>query len=115
MPENTHTSLGYMSETLAMKKRWLPKGKMTPRSRGAPALNREALSMMKSNAPTLRTRPEAMRALDGEDGPIWINIPVDASACSTVGANFRRNVTADAMGMAKSEGEDRGDCRWCQK
>ena len=73
---------------------------MTPRGRGAPALNREALSMTKSSAPTLRIRPVSMRALDGESGPVRIITPVDASACPTVGANCRRYVTSDAMGMA---------------
>ena len=101
MPKNTRASLGYMSETLAMKIRWLLKGRMTLRDRGAPAPNYEALSMTKSNASTLRTRPETTRTLDGKDGPVRISTPVDASACPTVGTNFRRNVTVDAMGMAK--------------
>ena len=57
--------------------------------------------MTKSNAPTLRTRPDATHALDGEDGPVRIRTPDSASACPTVGANCRRYVTADAMGMAK--------------
>ena len=99
--ENTRTSLGYMSETLATKTRWPSKGKMMPRGRGAPTPNREALSVTKSTAPTLRTRPVAKRALDEEDGPVRIITPVDASACPTVGANCRRYGTADAMGMAK--------------
>ena len=99
--ENTRTSLGYMSVTLVMKTRWLPKGRTTLRGRSAPAPNREALSMTKSSAPTLRTRPVATRALDGESGPVRIITPVDASACPTVGANCPRNVTADAMGMTK--------------
>ena len=105
MPEKTRTSLGYMSETLATKTRWLPKGRMTSCGRGAPAPNREALSMTKSNAPTLRTRPESTRALDGKDGPVRISIPVDASVGPTVGANCHRNVMADAMGMAKVRGK----------
>ena len=105
MPETTRTSLGYMSEMLAMKVRWLPKGRMMPRGRGAPAPNREALSMMKSSAPTLRTGPVATRALDGEKGPVRIITPVDASACPTVGANCRRNVMTDAIGMAKLRGK----------
>ena len=57
--------------------------------------------MMKSSAPTLRTRPVAMRALDGDDGPVRIKTPDSASACPTVGANYHRNVMTDAMGMAK--------------
>ena len=61
--------------------------------------------MTKSNAPTLRTRSEATRALDGEDGPVRISTPVDASAFPTVGANCHRNVTADAIGMAKVRGK----------
>ena len=42
-----------------------------------------------------------MHARDEDDGPVRIRTPVDASACPTVGANCRRLVTADAMGMAK--------------
>ena len=57
--------------------------------------------MTKSSAPTLRTRPVATHALDGEDGPIRIMTPVDASACPTVGANYHRYETSDSMGMAK--------------
>ena len=38
---------------------------------------------------------------DEDDGPVRIRTPVDAPACPTVGANCRRLVTADAMGMAK--------------
>ena len=57
--------------------------------------------MTKSSAPTLRTRPVATRALDGDDGPVRIKTPDSASACPTVGANCHRYVTADAMGMAK--------------
>ena len=105
MPENTRTSLGYTLETLAMKTRWLPKGRMMPCGRGAPAPNREALLMTKSNAPTLRTRPEATRALGGEDGPVRISTPVDPSPGPMMGANCRRNVMADAIGMAKVRGK----------
>ena len=61
--------------------------------------------MTKFNASTLRTRPEATRALDGENGPVWISTPFDASADPMVGANCRRNVMADAMGMAKVRGK----------
>src|SRR4051812_22129067 len=43
-PGENRTSLGVLSKTLAMKTRWLPKGIMTPRGKGAPAPNREALS-----------------------------------------------------------------------
>ena len=57
--------------------------------------------MTKSSAPTLRIRPVATRALDGEDGPVRIMTPVDASACPMMGANCRRYVTSYAMGMAK--------------
>ena len=63
------------------------------------------LSTTQSNAPNLRTRPEAQRALDEEDGPVRIGTPADALACPMVGANCRRNVTADAMGMAKVRGK----------
>ena len=41
------------------------------------------------------------KSVDEEDGPVRINTPVDASACPTVGANCRRYVMADAMGMSK--------------
>ena len=44
---------------------------------------------------------------DEDDGPVRIRTPVDAPACPTVGANCRRLVTADAMGMAK-EGDRTG-------
>src|SRR3954470_19249241 len=74
---------------------------MTPLSKGPLALNREALSTTYSHAPLLRTRPEAKRTRDEDDGPVRIRTPVDAPACPTVGANYRRLVTADAMGMAK--------------
>ena len=57
--------------------------------------------MTKSNAPTLRTRPEATRVLNGESGPVRIITPADASACPTVGANCHRNLMEDAMGMPK--------------
>ena len=57
--------------------------------------------MTKSNAPTLKTRPEAQHALDEEDGPVRISTLVDASACPMVGASCRRIVMVDAMGMAK--------------
>ena len=57
--------------------------------------------MTKSNAPTLRTRPVATRVLDGDDDPVRIKTLASASACPMVGANCRRYVTADAMGMAK--------------
>ena len=76
-----------------------------PRGKGATASNREVLSMTKSNAPILRTRPEATRTLDGEDGPVRISTQVDALDCPTVGANCRRDVTADAIGMAKVRGK----------
>src|SRR4051812_11053132 len=78
-----------------------PKGMMTLLDGGPPALNHEALSTTYSHAPLLRTRPEAKRMRDADDGPVRIRTPVDASACPTVGANCRRYVTADAMGMAK--------------
>ena len=65
--------------------------------------------MTKSNAPTLRTRPVATRALDGEDGPVRIMTPVSASACPTVGTNCRRYVTADAMGVAKERDKTEGN------
>ena len=39
--------------------------------------------------------------LDEDDGPVRIRTLVDALACPMVGANCRRLVTADAMGMAK--------------
>ena len=107
--ENTRTSLGYRSEMLATQMRWLPKGRMTPRGRGAPAPNHEALSVTKSSTSTLRTRTVATRALDVENGPVWSITLVDASACPMVGANYHRNVMADAMGMAK-EGENQGEC-----
>src|SRR3954463_2490331 len=74
---------------------------MTPRGRGIPTPNREALSMKKSHAPLLITRPKAKRTRDADDGPVRIRTPVDASACPTMGTNCRRLVTADAMGMAK--------------
>ena len=61
--------------------------------------------MTKSSAPTLRTRPVATRALDGENGPVQIITLVDASSCPTVDANCRRNVTTDAMGMAEERGK----------
>ena len=38
---------------------------------------------------------------DEDDGPVLIRTPVDASAFPMVGANYRRLVMADAMGMAK--------------
>src|SRR3954469_17586008 len=38
---------------------------------------------------------------DADDEPVRIRTPVDTPACPTVGANCRRLVTADAMGMAK--------------
>src|SRR3954463_2305655 len=78
---------------------------MTPRGRGIPTPNREALSMKKSHAPLLITRPKAKCTRDADDGPVRIRTPVDASVCPTVGANCRRYVTADAMGMAK-EGDN---------
>src|ERR1041385_213588 len=99
--ENTRTSLGNTSGSAATKTRCPPKGMMTPRGRGIPAPNREALSMMKSHAPLLITRPKAKRMRDADDAPVRIKTPVDASACPTVGANYRRYVTADSMGMAK--------------
>src|ERR1043165_7041857 len=74
---------------------------MTPLGKGPPALNREALSKTYSHAPLLRTRPEAKRTRDKDDGPVRIRSPVHASACPPVGANYRRLVTADAMGMAR--------------
>ena len=46
---------------------------------------------------------------DEDDGPVRIRTPVDASACPTVGANCRRLVTADAMGMAKERGRHEGE------
>src|SRR3954471_10208462 len=65
------------------------------------------------------TSPEAKRTHDEDDGPVQIRTPVDASACPTVGANCRRSVTTDAMGMAKERdktevdvdgtGSDNGD------
>ena len=61
--------------------------------------------MTKSNAPTLRTRPEETHVIDGEDAPVRIRTPVDASADPMVGTNCRRNVTADDMGMAKERGK----------
>ena len=42
-----------------------------------------------------------MRAPGEEDGPVRIITPDSASACPTVGANCRRYVTADAIGVAK--------------
>src|SRR3954469_22735183 len=42
-----------------------------------------------------------------DDEPVRIRTPVDTPACPTVGANCRRLVTADAMGMAK-EGDRTG-------
>src|SRR3954463_5524674 len=59
--------------------------------------------------------PEAWLPPDAEENPVRILTPVDASACPTVGANFRRYVTADAMGMAKVRGKHEGEeCRWCR-
>src|SRR4051812_36519642 len=78
-----------------------PKGMMTLLDGGPPALNHEALSTTYSHAPLLRTRPEAKRTRDADDGPVRIRTPVDASACPMVGANYRRLVMADAMGMPK--------------
>src|SRR3954465_12552180 len=57
--------------------------------------------------PKPRTRPEAKRMRDEVDEPVRIRTPVDTPACPTVGANCRRLVTADAMGMAK-EGDRTG-------
>ena len=78
---------------------------MTPRGRSAHAPNSVALSMTKSSASTLRTRPVATRVLNGDSGPVRIITPVDTSACPTVGANCHCNVTADVMGMAKVRGK----------
>src|SRR3954463_3591929 len=59
--------------------------------------------------------PEAWLPPDAEENPVRIFTPVDASACPTVGANCRRYVTADAMGMAKVRGKLEGEeCRWCR-
>src|SRR3954463_12712480 len=59
--------------------------------------------------------PEAWLPPDAEENPVRILTPVDASACPTVGANCRRYVTADAMGMAKVRGKLEGEeCRWCR-
>src|ERR1041385_1844811 len=99
--ENTRTSLGNTSGSDATKTQCPPKRMMTPRGRAIPAPNCEALSMMKSHTPLLITRPEAKRTRDADDAPVRIKTPVDASACPTVGANYRRYVTADAMGMAQ--------------
>ena len=44
---------------------------------------------------------------DEYDEPVRIRTPVDTPACPTVGANCRRLVTTDAMGMAK-EGDRTG-------
>ena len=65
--------------------------------------------MMKSNTPTLRTRSVATRALDGDDGPVRIKTPDNASACPTVGANCRRYVTADAIEVAKERDKTEGN------
>ena len=65
--------------------------------------------MTKSNAPTLRTRPVATHALDGDVGPVRIKTPDSASACPTVGANCHRYVTADAMGVAKERDKTEGN------
>src|SRR4051812_10649115 len=52
---------------------------------------------------------------DTDENPVRIFTPVDASACPTVGANCRRNVTADAIGVAKVRGRHEGEkCRWCR-
>src|ERR1043165_4264569 len=38
-----------------------------------------------------------------------------SQVCPTVGANCRRNVTADAIGMAKVRGRREEErCRWCR-
>src|SRR3954468_10586279 len=50
-----------------------------------------------------------------DENLVRIFTPVDASVCPTVGANCRRNVTADAIGMAKVRGRREGErCRWCR-
>src|SRR3954470_17398068 len=49
--------------------------------------------------------PEAWLPPDAEENPVRILTPVDASACPMVGANYRRYVMADAMGMAKVRGK----------
>src|SRR3954462_8356238 len=62
-----------------------------------------------SIAPRLKIRPEAWLPPDTEENPVRIFTPVDASVCPTVGANCRRNVTADAIGMAKVRGRREGE------
>src|SRR3954465_5363538 len=57
-----------------------------------------------SIAPRLKIGPEAWLPPDVEENHVQIFTPVDASVCPTVGANCRRYVTADAMGMAKERG-----------
>src|SRR4051812_25210041 len=52
---------------------------------------------------------------DTDENPVRIFTPVDASVCPMVGANCRRNVTADAIGMVKVRGSREGEkCRWCR-
>ena len=68
--------------------------------------------MTQSNAPSLRTRPEATRSPEVVKGPVRNVTPVAAAEGPTVGANCRGFVTAIAMGVAKREvwGQECG--RW---
>src|SRR3954464_12731570 len=60
-------------------------------------------------------RPEALLPPDTDENPVRIFTPVDASVFPMVGANCHRNVTADAIGMAKVRGRREGErCRWCR-